>query len=66
MADAPALGWPCRVNPPCPPPLGICTTRGTNMSSISADIDPSPAALESVGKVPETGQQLHQSISAEV
>lgn len=26
MADGPALGWPCRVNPPCPPPLDICTT----------------------------------------
>lgn len=26
-ADGPALGWPCRVNPPCPPALGTCTTR---------------------------------------
>lgn len=45
--------------------LGINTTWNGNMHSFSADGDLPQAILEDMGKVPETGQQLHHSVSME-
>lgn len=45
--------------------LDINTTWTGNTNSFSADRDLPQAILEDMGKVPETGQQLHHSVSME-